>query len=237
MISSNGHESGKAGCLPDATLELHALGQLEVSRVEDVDAHLRTCPDCAARYESISAESLAVKAAVCARLAAEAPKEPCPDRERLALYLDSALSEEQHDELESHLGGCGRCRTVLKDIYRETQVLCGASSIDQLVNAEVRPAEPVSMETQPREGTRRRIRSFRLLRADVVILACMVVVVATAGYFSLWTGGALLILSVGFFSGFLLGRAQGKADTRGEGNASRRKQETRESKKAVGHGE
>ncbi len=237
MTSSNGHQSGKAGCLPDATLELHALGLLELARAEAVEAHLRSCPDCATRYESISTQSLAVKSAVCAGLAAETPKEPCPDRERLALYLDCALSEERREELENHLAGCRRCRTVLKDIYRETQVLCGASSIDELVNAEVRPAEPVSIETQRRKETRRRMMSFRLCRADVVVLACMVVVVAVAGYFSLWTGGALLVLSVGFISGLFIGRAQGKADTRGNGAAAHTKQETRENKKAVGHDE
>jgi hypothetical protein len=45
-------------------------------------------------------------------------KDPCPDIEDLAVYLEHKLSTEETARMESHFVGCRRCREVIVSVVK-----------------------------------------------------------------------------------------------------------------------
>lgn len=92
--------------------DLMTLSQLldgELHPAEPVEAHLASCPACAARVARVREAESAVRSAAGAAPPPAAASPPCPTPSRLVAWLDPAAPAGERQALAGHLESCDAC--------------------------------------------------------------------------------------------------------------------------------
>ncbi len=142
-------------CFTNFALQEYALGRLSGELREEVEIHVKECPQCAACAALIEKETRLLNAAL--RVGAEEGEGEAPEREMLAMYLDDSLDQETREKCESLLASSSEALAALLSMRRE---------LVSVLNVEALPGE---MPSRP-EGRILRMPKRRILPKTIAEL-------------------------------------------------------------------
>lgn len=104
-------------CFTNFALQEYALGRISSEVREEVETHVKECPQCGACAALIEKETGVLSSAL--RFGAEEGPGQSLEREMLAMYLDDSLDQETREKCEKLLASSTQTLAALLSIRRE----------------------------------------------------------------------------------------------------------------------
>ena len=148
--------SAERPCFTNFALQEYALGRIRSEVREEMETHLKKCPQCGACAALIEQETGLLSSALRSGIE-ERPGQPL-EREMLAMYLDDSLDPETREKCDKQLASSSKTLAALLSIRRE---------LIDVLNATEGPGE---FQVQP-EGKILRMPKRRILPKTILDLS------------------------------------------------------------------
>lgn len=105
--------------ISDADLSRLLEGDVSQEEQDALQEHLRSCPECTARWERISAGARYVESLLFEAVRRGRTSDSCLSEDLLVGFINQTLDSEKRSMVEQHLAQCARCRDALAEKFTE----------------------------------------------------------------------------------------------------------------------